>query len=361
MTKETYIGQISKLKMNKMKDYNKIQLAREVDIISQLNHPLFVKFHGYSPVNFKLSQRPVIVTESTKNGTLKDILDQQRKKIENPIWNETTKLINIIGIALGMKYLHSEEIIHCFLNPSSILLDENLYPKITNFDFVTNEYEKDNQEFNGYYPYSAPETFKSQYTKASDVYSYGMIVYEIITNKNIYENIPQYKILSETTKGIRPEMTQDIPTSYRQLIENCWNQEPTKRPTFDAIVDILMKDNEIINENINQEEYFKFIKKIEDHQKNNKDHIISHKINLTEEEQKQEQGIKQEQDKSTTNTNMDETNEKESKFREISVNFDSIKETTEEEEEDIKTEFLDLKLYKIKIGLYLTNLWIRLN
>ena len=80
--------------------------------IRKLNHPCLLKFVGYSPINFKKQLKPVIVTENFSNGSLSNILEVERiKKANIQGWNETKKLINIFGIASGMSYLHSHEIL----------------------------------------------------------------------------------------------------------------------------------------------------------------------------------------------------------------------------------------------------------
>lgn len=132
-SRKTYSCKISKITMKKLSRDELINLSREVNIISQLNHPSFFKFIGYSPVDFKNKSRPVIVTELTTNGTLKHILEAERKGQIIPSWDDTKKLINIYGIASGMSYLHSNNILHRDLKPENIYLNDYLFPKIGDF------------------------------------------------------------------------------------------------------------------------------------------------------------------------------------------------------------------------------------
>ena len=108
-------------------------LAREVNIISKLNHPSIVKFIGYSPVDFKNKKKPVIITEFLSNGSLGDIINLEKKSLCKEEWNDTKKIINIYGIASAMSFLHSNNIIHRDLKPDNILLDDYLFPKLTDF------------------------------------------------------------------------------------------------------------------------------------------------------------------------------------------------------------------------------------
>lgn len=131
----------------------------------------------------------------TSNGSLESILKVLRENGEIQDWNDTTKLINLYEIAYGMNYLHSEDIIHRNLSPSHIFLDEKYHPKIGNFEFskyIFEELDNEKKDFLGTYDYCSPEVFRNQYSKASDVFAFGMIAYEIITNKSFY-NVPNFK------------------------------------------------------------------------------------------------------------------------------------------------------------------------
>ena len=64
------------------------------------------------------------------------------------------------------------------------------------------------------------------------------------------------------SKGDRPELNSTIPKSYKDLIENCWSQNPEKRPTFDQILDKLENDKGFITDEINYQEYLNYIEYI---------------------------------------------------------------------------------------------------
>lgn len=80
--------------------------------MSSFNFPTILKFIGYSPTNFESKFYPTIIMEFCVNDSLADIIEKENKGIAPEGWNDTMKLINIYGIAAGMKYLHQQGIIH---------------------------------------------------------------------------------------------------------------------------------------------------------------------------------------------------------------------------------------------------------
>lgn len=246
-TGNIYAAKISKSYLTQCSDDDVKNLEREINIISKLDHPGILKFIGYTKFNFNRKPKPTIITEIITNGSLEDILELERKSRGNPKWDDTKKLINIYGIASAMAYLHKRDIIHRDLKPANILLDDYLFPKISDFGLskiIDDENNKLRSGFKGTYAYSSPEMFDNIYSKAGDVYAFGIIVYEIITGNPPYVNISPFQLLAQVSSGIRPEFKFDIPKCYRKLIESCWSNNAEKRPTFEEIVqELKMKKN----------------------------------------------------------------------------------------------------------------------
>ena len=146
-----------------------------------------------------------------------------------------------------MSYLHSHNIIHRDLKPENILIDENFYPKISDFGLskIVNEDSKYLRprsivDYKGTKIYSAPEIHQfNDYTKAGDVYSFALITYEILSSENPANSYNEVTIIQEIHSGKRPSLTPDIHYSLRDLIEKCWSNDPKDRPTFDEIVNYI--------------------------------------------------------------------------------------------------------------------------
>lgn len=185
---------------------------------------------------------PILIEEYAQNGSLENYIKHPQNdqiKITNSM-----KMIILYGIAQGMKDIHNREIIHGNLKPSNILLDENYYPLID--DIGPNKTRINQNELNiNDFLYSAPEIVASRgqinYSLKSDVYSYGLIVYFILTGKNPYEeypNINNRSFVSLVCGGERPRLQDNIPSYFKYLISLMWDKCMEKRPSFEDIVNL---------------------------------------------------------------------------------------------------------------------------
>lgn len=144
-----------------------------------------MKFIEYSPINFKNKPKPVILTEFISNGSLHQLFESKT------ILDDTKKLIIIYGIASGMSYLHSHDVILTNLSPSSVYLDDFLFPKITRLNDCMQMSIKVINDYDYYYnsedEYYSPERMKYIiYSSAGDVYSFAMIIYQLIANEKSF-------------------------------------------------------------------------------------------------------------------------------------------------------------------------------
>jgi serine/threonine protein kinase len=201
---------------------------REVQILVRCNDEFLLDFIGFS------TNPPAIVTSFMPCGSLWDRIHTKGKA---PL-NATQKTNIAIGIAHGMKYLHSHKIVHRDLKSPNILLDERMLPKIADFGlghFVA-ECTGGEQTAVGTPVWMAPELIDSkQYGPAVDVYAYGIILYEMYTEKMPFEGWDRVQIFAQVaTKGVRPELPETA-SSLAQLIVQCWDADPDKRPTFEEI------------------------------------------------------------------------------------------------------------------------------
>lgn len=157
-TQNIYAAKISKSEFTKEDPELIANIKSEVSILSQLNHPLVLKFIGYNPIDFNHKPHPVIITEYSANKSLSNIIDLDRKHKPPKNWTDTKKLINIYGIASAMSYLHAHGIVHRDLKPANILEDENFFLKIADFGLSKiGSITSQSNSYSGTPKYMAPE------------------------------------------------------------------------------------------------------------------------------------------------------------------------------------------------------------
>ncbi|KAK8896745.1 hypothetical protein M9Y10_014662 [Tritrichomonas musculus] len=268
-TRQIFAAKILKEPINSISDDDLIFLSREVNLNSGMDHPSVSKHIGFSPIGFNQSPNPVIIMKYYKNGPLKKFI--KNKNQYKGLWNDTEKLILIFGIASGMMYLHAHNIIHRDLKLDNILLDDKLFAIICDFGHAKRIDSNGNfisiiestKYAKGTPVYMAPEVFiTNESSKESDVYAFGILLYEMLTETTPYEGFDLIHLLMAVQNGQRPLFTKPIDDSYKDLIERCWSQDPKDRPSFEEIVELL-KNDKFITPNVNKKTFRSYVEYIE--------------------------------------------------------------------------------------------------
>ncbi|CAH9123611.1 unnamed protein product [Cuscuta epithymum] len=147
-----------------------------------------------------------------------------------------------LDIASGMEYIHSQGVIHRDLKPENILINEDFRLKIADFGIACEEAYCDLLvDDPGTYRWMAPEMIKRKsYGRKVDVYSFGLILWEMVTGFIPYEDMTSVQAaFAVVNKNTRPTIPMDCPPSMKTLIEQCWCLQPDKRPEFSQIVKVL--------------------------------------------------------------------------------------------------------------------------
>ena len=209
----------------------------EVEMLAQLKCEYIVQF-----LCTVLYPKPLLVMEWLEKGSLNQVIQN-----ENPSWN--TRLNFARQIALGMKYLHQHEpsILHRDLKSENIVVDANNTAKIVDFGVSKREIMNPLTKTIAAWRYAAPELLitNSRFSKKSDVYSYAMVLWEIVSGELVWKGCGVFKVIHKVVeKGERPEILTTYDKQYVTLLTKCWAQELELRPTFaDIVLDLQNQAN----------------------------------------------------------------------------------------------------------------------
>ncbi|RIB24323.1 kinase-like domain-containing protein [Gigaspora rosea] len=156
-------------------------------------------------------------------------------------WRDKLNLLQCI--AYDLLIIHSHDLIHRDLHSGNILLNslKSAYIADLRLSVTANIASKLNSDgIYGVLPYISPEVLnKHPYTKESDIYSFGIILWEILYGKPVpcdQKSALQFQL--QVCNGLRPYIYENTATCYMDLMKKCWNVDPKKRPTAKEIYDI---------------------------------------------------------------------------------------------------------------------------
>lgn len=210
-----------------------LELRKESVIMSRLRHPNILLFIGACVIPPKLC----IVTEYMPGGNVAKLLHNRSIAIPWP-----TRLKMIKGVALGMNYLHSfkQPFIHRDLTSYNLLVDKGFNVKIGDFGLSRIKANNATMTRCGTAAWTAPEILKGlDYSEKSDIYSFGIILWEFLTRKKPFKSMQSVKISQLVTQGARPRIPDGTPADYKHLMVACWQTNPDQRPSFAHIIDTL--------------------------------------------------------------------------------------------------------------------------
>ncbi|OHS97103.1 hypothetical protein TRFO_09672 [Tritrichomonas foetus] len=203
----------------------------ESDALVTFNHPSILHIVGFIPRRFINRQQSAIVMDYIPNDTLQSILDT---KHPHPGWCPTSKSKVLYGIAYGLQLLHTNGLMHNDLTPESILIDENFEPLIGDMGLARKE-TKDLEVKD--LVYKAPEIlFGKPYSYSADVYSFGMLLYHIVTGCSPYLGYTAPELMNAVIHGIKPQLPYDTPRNFVELIDICLAYDPLLRPNLEELV-----------------------------------------------------------------------------------------------------------------------------
>jgi tRNA A-37 threonylcarbamoyl transferase component Bud32 len=197
----------------------------EGKILQQLDHPFIIKLH-YA---FQTSKCLHFVLDYCPNGDLAELI------AEHGCFTEAEAKFFVIELILALEYLHDLEIIYRDLKPENILLDSDGHIRLTDFGLAKDVKTDLTSTFAGTPAYLTPEMLSDKTSsKASDVYSLGLVFYELLAGKPAFwEN--DLEVLFEKIRCSKFTFPPQMSSSAIDLISQLLNPTPSNRPTISEV------------------------------------------------------------------------------------------------------------------------------
>lgn len=246
--KANYSGKtivIKKLLFNHISATQLSEFENEAQIIASLRSERIVQLYSIcvEPGNYAL------VTDYFENGSLYKKLHEDKGDIP---WSARWRLA--IELAEGVSYLHEKQIIHANLKSKNVLLDSHQHVKLSDFGFHQTKLESSQSQAQtnilaATIRWQAPELFKrgAKPNTTSDIYSTGMILWEIAARKIPYKDAPnEITAMGWIKDGEQETIPSDCP--YADIINRCWSSRVGDRPDAYNLVTLLRATQSHLNQ-----------------------------------------------------------------------------------------------------------------
>ena len=220
------------------------ELRREAILLEKFHHPCLVCLVGVC-----VHPSMALVLEEAPMGSLERPLIKLRQAIHRVVIHRIAA-----QVAAAIRFLHNSGIIFRDLKAGNVLLwsldPESLcHCKVTDFGVATKVISMGARGVQGTKGFIAPEmlyvgkrTERAVYNHRVDIFSFAMLLYQMIARRHPFHDMPHVKIDSAMEKGERPKL-QDIPEAENayfyltRMMQRCWQGDPRQRPTTNEIID----------------------------------------------------------------------------------------------------------------------------
>ncbi|KAJ6777407.1 SERINE-THREONINE PROTEIN KINASE [Salix koriyanagi] len=237
---------IEKLKGCDKGNSYEFELRKDLLELMTCGHKNILQFYG---ICVDENHGLCVVTRLMEGGSVNELMLKNKKL-------QTKEIVRIAtDVAEGMKFMNDHGVAYRDLNTQRILLDRHGNACLGDMGIVTAcksmgeamEYETDG------YRWLAPEIIAGDpenitETWMSNAYSFGMVVWEMVTGEAAYAAFsPVQAAVGIAACGLRPEISKDCPQILKSLMTKCWNNSPSKRPKFSEIISILLRPSNNVN------------------------------------------------------------------------------------------------------------------
>ncbi|OMO52589.1 hypothetical protein CCACVL1_29178 [Corchorus capsularis] len=219
----------------------------EVSLLGRLHHRNLVNLVGYC---VDKGQR-MLIYEFMSNGSLASILYSEEERSLS--WEERLQIA--LDISHGIEYLHEgavPPVIHRDLKSANILLDQSMRAKVADFGLSKEEvYDGRNSGLKGTYGYIDPEYISTnKFTMKSDIYSFGVIIFELITAIHPHQNLMEYvNLAAMSPDGVDEILAKQLVGKCKiedvrdlaKIAHRCLHKSPRKRPSIGEVTQAILK------------------------------------------------------------------------------------------------------------------------
>jgi serine/threonine protein kinase len=208
--------------------------SREFEACCKLRHQCNVPVYGFSAATE--GSEAALVTKYMESGSLADVLE--RVKAGNPpdFWTHTGIAIIVVGIVHGLEFIHSKGFVHRDVKPLNLLIDKDGRCYVGDLGSVRLlecatrlSYDKSTVS------YTAPELYYGDYGSKVDVFSFALVLYEILVGRAVYADGTEERAMYLAATGVRAELPPEMSSDVKLLITQCWSDDPDGRPSFSDI------------------------------------------------------------------------------------------------------------------------------
>lgn len=214
----------------------------ELRVLRELRHPNITLLVG-----FCCSPKYIIVTEFVSGSSLYNLLHESRHSSD---WTLSRVVSVAREVCLGLRYLHAHDVVHCDMKSGNILLSGMREVKICDFGLAHLLGEGGGVSEDaagiaigcvGTHNWMAPEVLRGEeYSKAADVYSFGMLVWEMISRRVPFQGYTAVQVIGLVGYGRRrPRTPGGCPESLRSVLRRVLRPRPASRQQVTEVLEVL--------------------------------------------------------------------------------------------------------------------------